>query len=439
MLSVDRQEEVSTMAGSVAGLGGSARTAQGPASPHRTGAGSRWEAVFARSGFTTWAPRRRTHLLCLLCSGLLTMLSTITLYPFSWLTALLVLASGLGLAVVSVWPLGGAVLCLVAACCSPTSSFPLPALGPWLCASVLVSRGFHRASAYGIATCGIVTAYAFHHLAPRPVHGEEYTQPFVEIYQYTFLPGLACLVVAELLRQPRQLGQAAAEQYEADLERQRLLVVSELHDTVVRDLSQAVMVAEQARLAHPEETALSPALASMTASVRASVEQLRAGLRSMSRARGAAGVDVLASSAPRPLSEVLAEARAVMAGRGVVLEVMGLELLEAGEVGPGVRQQLVRVLGELASNMAKYAAGGSPARLVLEGDGRSLEAMATNATAGADAGAEGSGPASPAVSSGLGLQGARRRVETLGGSFDVARGAERFTVVFSVPLTAAGG
>ena len=96
-------------------------------------------------------------------------------------------------------------------------------------------------------------------------------------------------------------------------------MVSELHDTVVRDLSQAVMLAEQARLAHPEDAALSPALASMTASVRASVDRLRSSLRAMNEAGGGAGMDVLASSAPRPLAEVVAEARAVMAGRGADL------------------------------------------------------------------------------------------------------------------------
>ena len=44
---------------------------------------------------------------------------------------------------------------------------------------------------------------------------------------------------------------AVADRYREDLERQRLLVVSELHDTVVRDLTRAVMTAEQARLARP--------------------------------------------------------------------------------------------------------------------------------------------------------------------------------------------
>jgi len=106
-----------------------------------------------------------------------------------------------------------------------------------------------------------------------------------------------------------------------------------------------------------------------------------------------------------------------------------------------VRQQLVRVLGELVSNMVKHAAPGS-ARLLIEADGRSLEAMASNA----------SGPGhrderrgewqgrSAVISSGLGLAGAQRRVEALSGTFDVTRTTERFTAVLSVPLrTAAPG
>ena len=137
-------------------------------------------------------------------------------------------------------------------------------------------------------------------------------------------------------------------------------------------------------------------------------------------------------------ADVVAEARAVLAGRGIALETEGLELLEADAVPPGVRRQLVRVLGELVSNMVKHAAPGS-ARLLIEADGRSLEAMASNA----------SGPGhrderrgewqgrSAVISSGLGLAGAQRRVEALSGTFDVTRTTERFTAVLSVPLRAA--
>ena len=152
---------------------------------------------------------------------------------------------------------------------------------------------------------------------------------------------------------------------------------------------------------------------------------------------------------------------------------------------PGVRQQLARVLGELVSNMTKYAAPGG-ARILMETDGLSLEAMISNAVAPERGGGRHHGPAGPGggrrdgpgdgrcdgtgagpgsgrrdgpgtgpeggragrdapwhgpeardsavFSSGLGLPGARRRVEALGGTFDVARTAERFTAVLSVPL-----
>ena len=360
-------------------------------------------------------------------------------------------AGGLGVALVSVWPLGGAALGLLAACAfhvvaQGAGGPPLPLLAPWLCASVLLSRGFHRAAAYGTVALSVVAGFVASRLGPAVGSNDDSTMPMSIL-------GCGCLVVAELMRRPREAADAAAERYQEDLERQRLLVVSELHDTVVRDLTQAVMTAEQARLAQPD-AALAPDLTALTASVRTAVEQLRANLRAISGAAGragaagkdstagaiasaagagAVGLDVLASSAPRPLAEVVAEAHAVLAGRGIALETEGLELLEADAVPPGVRRQLVRVLGELVSNMAKYAASGS-ARIIVDSDGRSLEAMAANA-APPQNGADAAASSMSAASSGLGLAGARRRVESLGGVFDATRTAERFTVILSVPLS----
>ena len=204
-------------------------------------------------------------------------------------------------------------------------------------------------------------------------------------------------------------------------------MVSELHDTVVRDLTRAVMTAEQSRLARPG-AALARDLSALTTSVRTAVEQLRGSLRAMSDAGGASGLDVLASSAPRPLAEVVDEARAVLAGRGIALEAVGLEALDADAVPPGVRQQLVRVLSELVSNTARYAAPGG-ARLVVGTDGLSLRAVVSNAVPAAGPGESGA-PVLP----GLGLTGARRRVESLGGAFDVVRARGRWTASLSVPL-----
>ena len=415
------------------------------------GAAAGTTGPFARTRLATWAPRRRTHLLCAACAGLLACSSIVSMYPLRPEWIMFEAAGGLGVALVSVWPLGGAALGLLAACAfhvvaQGAGGPPLPLLAPWLCASVLLSRGFHRAAAYGTVALSVVAGFVASRLGPAVGSNDDSTMPMSIL-------GCGCLVVAELMRRPREAADAAAERYQEDLERQRLLVVSELHDTVVRDLTQAVMTAEQARLAQPDAV-LAPDLTALTASVRTAVEQLRANLRAISGAAGragaagkdstagaiasaagagAVGLDVLASSAPRPLAEVVAEARAVLAGRGIALETWGLELLDSYAVPPGVRQQLVRVLSELASNMASHAAPGS-ARIVVENDGRALRAVAANAVRTVTPEAGGAG--GPALA-GLGLTGARRRVESLGGVFDVGRAQGRWTVVLSIPLRAA--
>ena len=405
-----------------------------------TAASRAWAALWSSTRLSTWAPRRRTHLLCAACAGALTMLAESESPVWPEFEA----AGGLAIALVSVRPaVGGALSFLVAyvflVVARGSAAAVLPVIGPWLCASVLLTRGYSRAAAYSLVVASTTGRIVSLLLFPSDYYSSDFDIILI-------ITGCGCLVVAELMRRPREAADAAAERYQEDLERQRLLVVSELHDTVVRDLTQAVMTAEQARLAQPDAV-LAPDLTALTASVRTAVEQLRANLRAISGAAGViagaagrdsaagdvAGLDVLAFSAPRPLAEVVAEAHAVLAGRGIALETEGLELLEADAVPPGVRRQLVRVLGELVSNMAKYAASGS-ARIIVDSDGRSLEAMAANA-APPQNGADAAASSMPAVSSGLGLAGARRRVESLGGVFDATRTAERFTVILSVPLS----
>ena len=379
----------------------------------------------ARTRFATWAPRRRTHLLCVACAGLLTLFSIMGMHPLHPEWVGYQVAGGLGVALVSAWPLGGGALSLLASgvfqvAARGASGPVLPALGPWLCASVLLSRGFNRVAAYGLAALNITLEYVTFQLSTRPSYESEF-------YVTLGTAGCFCLIIAELMRRPRRQADAVADRYREDLERQRLLVVSELHDTVVRDLTRAVMTAEQARLARPG-AALARDLSALTVSVRTAVEQLRGSLRAMSDAGGASGLDVLASSAPRPLTEVVDEARLILAGRGIALEAVGLEALDADAVPPGVHQQLVRVLSELVSNTARYAAPGG-ARLVVGTDGRSLRAVVSNAVPAAGPGESGA-PVLP----GLGLTGARRRVESLGGAFDVVRARGRWTASLSVPL-----
>ena len=214
------------------------------------GAAAGTTGPFARTRLSTWAPRRRTHLLCAACAGLLACSSIVSMYPLrpEWIG--FEAAGGLGVALVSVWPLGGAALGLLAACAfhvvaQGAGGPPLPLLAPWLCASVLLSRGFHRAAAYGTVALSVVAGFVASRLGPAAGSNDDSTMPMSIL-------GCGCLIVAELMRRPREAADAAAERYQEDLERQRLLVVSELHDTVVRDLTQAVMTAEQARLAQPD-------------------------------------------------------------------------------------------------------------------------------------------------------------------------------------------
>ena len=432
-----------------------------------TAASRAWAALWSSTRLSTWAPRRRTHLLCAACAGALTMLAESESPVWPEFEA----AGGLAIALVSVRPaVGGALSFLVAyvflVVARGSAAAVLPVIGPWLCASVLLTRGYSRAAAYSLVVASTTGRIVSLLLFPSDYYSSDFDIILI-------ITGCGCLVVAGLMRRPREAADAAVERYQEDLERQRLLVVFELHDTVVRDLTRAVMLADRARLAQPPDAPLGPELAAMAGSVRTVVEQLRANLRAISGAAGViagaagrdsaagdvagtagkdstagdgdgaadrsgvagdvAGLDVLALSAPRPIAEVVAEARAVLAGRGIALEIEGLELLEADAVPPGVHRQLVRVLGELVSNMAKYAAPGS-ARIIVDSDGRSLEAMAANA-APPQNGADAAASSMPAVSSGLGLAGARRRVESLGGVFDATRTAERFTVILSVPLS----
>ena len=390
------------------------------------------DIVLGQSRFSTWSPRPRTHLLCVACAGLLTMFSIASMYPLrpEWIKFRV--AGGLSVALVSVWPLGGAAFSLLTACVFNVAAqgsvgSPLPLLGPWLCASVLLSRGFHRAVAYGFVAASIMARFVASQLISPTIDTADADS---SLSMMITVLGCACLVIAELIRRPRVAADAAAERYHQDLEHQRLLVVSELHDTVVRDLTQAIMTAEQARLAQPNAV-LAGDLTALTVSVRTAVEQLRTNLRALSdAASGAARLDVLASSAPRPLPDVVAEARTVLEGRGIVLEAEGLETLNA--LPPGVRQQLVRVLSELASNMASHAAPGR-ARLAVESNGRALKAVAVNAVRTAAP----EGAAGTHTPPGLGLTGARRRVESLGGALTVGQAAGRWTVTLIVPLWAA--
>ena len=389
--------------------------------------------------YTTWRPTWRLHLAHVFLATMVTLVSLTARWPLFASMLLFEIVGGLTLALCSRFPWPGALLGSAVAWTGTvmmTDTSISPGIIPWLCTAILVARGFSRMPAYGLVVFSLVLTIA-------DARWGGANEGWIDMLMWQGFIGGAAITLAELIRSPRDQAERSLHTYRESMERQRLLVVTELHDTVVRDLTHAVMTAEQARLAHPEDTALAPELDAMTTAVRAAVEQMRHALRAMSDIRGGERLDIEATSAPRPLEAVIADAAAILGQRGARLEVEGLELLGIPMIPPGVRLQLLRVLGELVSNMSKYTAPQGRARLVIESDGRSLEAMASNDVSlpgqvggmWAGAGAPGSsGPGYDAFSSGLGLEGARRRVEALGGSLSVSQGEGRWTTIFSVPL-----
>ena len=391
--------------------------------------------------YTTWRPTWRLHLAHVFLATMVTLVSLTARWPLFASMLLFEIVGGLTLALCSRFPWPGALLGSAVAWAGTvmmTDASISPGIIPWLCTAILVARGFSRMPAYGLVVFSLVLTIA-------DARWGGANEGWIDMLMWQGFIGGAAITLAELIRSPRHQAERSLYTYRESMERQRRLVVTELHDTVVRDLTHAVMTAEQARLAHREDTALAPELDAMTAAVRAAVEQMRHALRAMSDIRGGERLDIEATSAPRPLEAVIADAATTLVQRGARLEVEGLELLGIPMIPPGVRLQLLRVLGELVTNMSKYTAPQGRARLVSESDGRSLEAMASNdvglpgqaAEAWAGGGAPGNSmSAYGAFSSGLGLEGARRRVESLGGSLSVSQGEGRWTAILSVPFQA---
>nr|WP_232023318.1 hypothetical protein [Actinomyces viscosus] len=114
------------------------------------------------------------------------------------------------------------------------------------------------------------------------------------------------------------------------------------------------MIAEQARLADPHNTRLNQELAAIITPVRTAVEQLRRSLKAMSAAEGDDSLLLLAASPPPPLTDTIHTAQETLAHRDAHLTTHGIDLLDNPNIGPGVRQQLVRVIAELINNAAKY-------------------------------------------------------------------------------------
>ena len=366
----------------------------------------------------TWRPTRRTHLLHAGVAVLLLVISPMSTNVPLTAPALLVTALSLAcLPLASRFPAAGAAASLAVAWFTASSPYDLGTTAlvlPWGLCIMLLGRGLRRDMIY---------VFAFSTTLVHLSHASAWSQGLIQTATF----GVLCVVIGEIVRHHRLQADTTEQERRHKLDQQRRLVVSELHDTVVRDLSHAVMIAEQARLADPHNTHLNQELAAIITPVRTAVEQLRRSLKAMSAAEGDDSLLLLAASPPPPLTDTIHTVQETLAHRDAHLTTHGTDLLDNPNIGPGVRQQLVRIIAELINNAAKYTPPSSTATLTIETDNDTLECMCTNPIAPNQ-------PTNTTTSSQLGLTQAQQRIESLGGSLHITHTLDRWTTIFTIPL-----
>ena len=225
----------------------------------------------------TWRPTRRTHLLHAAIALFLACIWPI-LGGTETLSVLAVnIAAAATVPLTSRYPAIGATISLILCWIALAIPDPVGIIAPSIpsgIAAMLLARNHPRGMAYFLPAISI-----FLHALYNSTHLLS-----ALIWPVVVVP--PCLVAGEIVRHHRLQANTAEQERRHKLDQQRRLVVSELHDTVVRDLSHAVMIAEQARLADPHNTRLNQELAAITTPVRTAVEQLRRSLKAMSAAEG---------------------------------------------------------------------------------------------------------------------------------------------------------
>ena len=366
----------------------------------------------------TWHPTRRTHLLH---AGVAIFLACIWPLLGGAMTPSVLavnIAAAASVPLASRYPTIGAttslILCWIALAIPDPVGIIAPSI-PSGIAAMFLARNHPRGMAYFLLAISV-----FLHVFYTPTR-------WIDGFTWPAVVGAPCRVIGEVGRHHRPQASTAEQERQHKLDQQRRLVVSELHDTVVRDLSHAVMIAEQARLADPHNARLNQELAAIITPVRTAVEQLRRSLKAMSAAEGDDSLLLLAASPPPPLTDTIHTVQQTLAHRDAHLTTHGTDLLDNPSIGPGVRQQLVRVIAELINNAAKHTPPSSTATLTIETDNNTLECMCTNPI-------NPNRPTNTTTSSQLGLTQAQQRVESLGGSLHTTHTTNRWTTIFTIPL-----
>lgn len=227
-----------------------------------------------------------------------------------------------------------------------------------------------------------------------------------------------------LIGRERARLEQATRQHEERLAEQRRDLARDLHDTLAQTITGMVITTEGIKRQLG---------GSCTPDVAEDLETvLRLGRQSITDLRGI--MHILRTSTPgdrvvsawrvASVPSVLAEQSAELERRG--FSVSTLVDGDPESLPPSVRECLAKLIVEASSNMAKHAAPGSHCSMMVEVSPMAVEAVFTNPC--------GAKPARPGAG-GVGLVGARERIEALAGQLTVLESSSLWTLQARIPVT----
>lgn len=220
----------------------------------------------------------------------------------------------------------------------------------------------------------------------------------------------------------RRTAALATERVEA-LRSQRRTIARDLHDTVAYATSMMIMRAEEVKLRGAGDPHLNADLDFIIATGRRSLRDLRGMMEALRRNDPAleAGADAAPWRIVSPgalLTQQVAELRA----NGLDVQVQVDAHLD--HLPESVRETFGKLLVEATSNMVKHAARTGPCRILVEQSPEAVEAVFTNPV----------GATASDTPGGLGLVGARERVEALGGDLETTEASGTWLLRVSLPV-----
>ncbi|MGW1768771.1 sensor histidine kinase [Streptomyces sp. NPDC002073] len=271
-------------------------------------------------------------------------------------------------------------------------------------------------------------------------HGGVLVAPLVGLALLVALAGCAAAAGALLARlAPVLLGPtpadrlAAAEERAADLAvRNRL--ARELHDSVGHALSAVTLQAGAARrVLDTDREFVREALAAIEETTRRTVGELDTVLGLLRDGDGARPDTAPAPTLAADLDGLLDRTRAA----GIAVEAVGGDW---SGVPQTVSREAYRIVQEGLSNALKHGTGPVAVRIAVDGDadGKELEIVMTNPTAGAAA-AVPAGRESGGGTGGRGLHGIRERAALLGGAAEAGERDGHWRLRAALPLAARPG